>query len=161
MRNKHILDILDENAFGDLSETDLKIIDAHASRCADCRRHYSAAKISSRLLRSTADAHFAPPPFFAVRVIANLREKQIAVNPLAAVNRMWKASKIVVAGMTAAVVALIMLTVFAPDLNQVSNHANADFFNNYSTEMVILNEKIPAKEPTNEQIFQIVYGTEK
>lgn len=161
MKNEHILDILDEKAFANLSENDLKIIDAHASRCADCRRHYSAAKISSVLLKTTADETFAPPPFFATRVMANLREKQIAANPLAAIGRMWKASKIIVGAMTAAVVLLVMLTIFAPDITQVSSSANADVFNNYSTEMVILNEKIQTREPTNEQIFQIVYGAEK
>ncbi|HXG86022.1 MAG TPA: hypothetical protein VNI84_18525 [Pyrinomonadaceae bacterium] len=161
MRNEHILDILDEKAFGDLSENDLKIIDAHASGCGDCRRHFAAAKISSVLLNATAGESFAAPPFFTARVLANLREKQAAVNPLAAIGRMWKASKIVVGAMTAAVVLLVMLTIFAPDLNQVSNAANADFFNNYSTETVILNEKIQTKEPTNEQIFQIVYGAER
>jgi len=161
MRNEHILDIIDEKAFADLSENDLKIIDAHASTCADCRRQFTAAKISSVLLKATAAEIFAPPPFFATRVTANLREKQIAVNPLAAVGRMWKASKIIVGAMTAAIVVLLMLTIFAPDISQVSSNGGADIFNNYSTEMVILNEKIQTREPTDEQIFQAVYGSEK
>ncbi len=160
MKNEHILDILDEKAFADLSESDLKIIGAHASGCADCRRQYSAAKLSSVLLKEAVDEIFAPP-FFATRVMANLRERQLAVNPTAAVGRMWNASKIVVGAMTATVAVLIMLTIFAPDLTTVSSRANTDVFNNYSTEMVILNEKIPTKEPTNEQIFQIVYGADK
>lgn len=161
MRNKHILDILDQKAFADLSGDDLKVIDAHASTCAGCRRHFAAAKIASVLLRSKAGEIFAPSPFFAARVTANIRDKQLAVNPLAALGKMWKASKTVIGAMTAAVFALIMLTIFAPDINQVTNAANNDVFNNYSTEMVILDEKIQTKEPTNEQIFQIVYGSEK
>lgn len=161
MRNEHVLDIIDNKAFADLTADEMSVINAHASGCAECRRHYSAAKISSVLLKAAAAETFAVPPFFATRVMANLREKQISVNPLAAVGRMWKASKIIVGAMTAAVVVLLMLTVFAPDLNQVSSSANTDIFNNYSTEMVILNEKIQTKEPTDEQIFQIVYGAEK
>lgn len=160
MKDEHILDILDEKAFVEMNASDFKIIDAHVSGCADCRRHYSAAKISSVLLKKTADETFAAPPFFAARVLANLRAKQTTVNPLAAVGRMWKASKALVAGMTAAVALLIMLTVFAPDINQVSA-AEADVFNSDSTEMVILDEKIQTKEPTSEQIFQIVYGADK
>jgi anti-sigma factor RsiW len=161
MKNTHILDILDEKTFADLSADDLKIIDAHAATCAECRRHFAAAKISSVLLKTTADEIFAPPPFFATRVMANLREKQIAVSPLATVNRMWKAAKIFVGAMTAAVVILLMMTIFAPDFNQVSISPSIDVFNNYSTEMVILNEKIQPGEPTNGQILQIVYGAEK
>lgn len=161
MKDEHILDILDEKAFAELSADDVQIIDAHVARCADCQRQYSAAKISSVLLRSNAEEIFAPPPFFAARVLANLREKQTTINPLAAVGRMWKASKALVAGMTAAVALLVMLTVFAPDINQVSAAGDADVFNSDSTEMVILDEKIQTKEPTSEQIFQIVYGADK
>ena len=161
MTNKHILEILDQKAFADISADERKIIDAHILMCADCDRHFAAAKISSVLLRSNADEVFAPSPFFATRVMANVRDKQIAVNPLAALGKMWKASKTVVGAMTAAVFVLIMLTVFAPDIKQVSSAANTDVFNNYSTEMVILNERIQTREPTNEQIFQIVYGSEK
>lgn len=161
MKDEHISDILDEKPFADLSAKDFEIIDAHVFDCADCRRRYSAAKISSALLCANARETFAPPPFFAARVLANLREKQTSVNPLAAVGRMWNASKALVAAMTAAVALLIMLTVFAPDIKQVSAASDADAFNSYSTEMVILNEKIPTKEPTSEQIFQIVYGADK
>lgn len=160
MKNNHILDILDEKAFADLSVEEIKSIDAHNAFCDDCRRQFAAAKVSSVLLRSTSEI-YAPPPFFTARVMANIRSKQMAVNPLAALGRMWKASKTVVGAMTAAVFVLIILTVFAPDINQVTAAANNDIFNNYSTEMVILNEKIQTREPTNEQIFQIVYGSEK
>ena len=160
MKDEHILNIVDEKAFAELCANDLEIIDAHVAGCADCRRHYSAAKISSVLLRTNAEETFAPSPFFAARVLANLREKQTTVNPLAAVGRMWNASKAMLAGMTAAVALLVMLTVFAPDLKQTSI-ADADVFNNYSTDMVILDEKIQTKEPTSEQIFQIVYGADK
>lgn len=161
MSDKHILDILDGTAFTELNRDDVQIIDAHAARCDDCRTRYASAKAASILLRAGAAEVFAPSPFFTARVMANLREKQIAANPLAAIKRMWNASKIVVGAMTAAVFALVMLTVFAPDINQVSSVANTDIFNNYSTEMVILDERIQTKDPTSEQIFQIVYGAEK
>lgn len=161
MSDKHILEVLDGKAFADLSGDDLKIIAAHAARCDDCRRRYASAKAASILLRAGAAEVFAPSPFFTARVMANLREKQIAAHPLAAIGRMWNASKIVVGAMTAAVFALVVLTVFAPDINQVSSAANSDVFNNYSTEMVILDERIQTKEPTSEQIFQLVYGIEK
>ncbi len=43
MKNEHILDILDDKAFSNLSEDELKIIDAHASRCIACSQAFAAA----------------------------------------------------------------------------------------------------------------------
>jgi hypothetical protein len=161
MKNEHILDILDDKAFSDLSKDELKIIEAHASRCNACGQGFAAAKVSSVLLRADAFETFTAPPFFATRVMANLREKQIAANPFAAVERMWKASKTLIGAMTLTVIVLIVLTVFATNLDNAPNTDTGYAFDNYSTEMVILNEKIAAKEPTKEQIFQVVYGVEK
>lgn len=162
MKNQHILDLLDVKAFADLSADELKIVVSHRAVCADCARAVQAAQISSVLLRADASESLRVPPFFQTKVLANLRDKQAKVNPLAA---FWKASKTLVAAMTATVAVLILLTIFAPQFNQNSSAAasaaNADVFDDYSTEMVILNERIPAKEPTNEQIFQAVYATEK
>jgi hypothetical protein len=162
MKNQHILDLLDVKAFADLSADELKIVVSHRAVCADCARAVQAAQISSVLLRADASESLRVPPFFQTKVLANLRDKQAKVNPLAA---FWKASKTLVAAMTATVAVLILLTIFAPQFNQNSSAAasaaNADVFDDYSTEMVILNEQIPAKEPTNEQIFQAVYATEK
>ncbi len=165
MKNQHILDLLDAKAFADLSADELKIVVSHRAVCADCARAVQAAQISSVLLRADASESLRVPPFFQTKVLANLRDKQAKVNPLAAFWKVWKASKTLVAAMTATVAVLILLTIFAPQFNQNSSAAaaaaNADVFDDYSTEMVILNERIPAKEPTNEQIFQAVYATEK
>lgn len=172
MKNQHILDLLDAEAFAGLSADELKIVDAHRAVCADCARAVQAAQISSLLLRADASETSGVPPFFQTKVLANLRDKQAKVKPLAAFWNVWKASKTLVAAMTATVAALILLTVFAPQFNRNSSAAapptttaataaNADVFDDYSTEMVILNERIPANEPTNEQIFQAVYAAEK
>ncbi len=161
MKNEHILDILDDKAFSDLSAEQLKIIDAHASQCNACGQAFAAAEVSSILLRADAFETFTAPPFFAARVMANLREKQIAANPFAAVERMWNASKTLIGAMTLTVLVLVVLTVFATNLDNAPNADTAFAFDNYSTEMVILNEKTAAKEPTTEQIFQVVYGAEK
>ena len=164
MKNPHVLDLIDAKAFADLSADEVATIKTHSAVCESCARAVQAAQVSSVLLRADASENFAPPAFFKTKVLANLREKQAQVKPLAAFWTMWKASKTLVAAMAATVAVLILLTVFAPQLNQNQSETastKADVFDDYSTEMVILNEKIPARETTNDQIFQAVYAAEK
>lgn len=159
MKNEHILDILDEKAFTDFEEAELSFIKAHAAQCADCFQAFEAARISSVLMKTHAAESFEPSPFFQTRVMANLREKQAKINPFAAIGRLWKASASLVVMMMTMVVALIALTIFAPKLNTVSG-AQVSSFDNYSTDMVIMNERLPGREPTNEQVFQIIYNSD-
>lgn len=159
MRNEHILDILDEKAFGELNEIEKHSIEAHAAQCPSCFKAYKAAEISSVLLKASIAQNFEPSPFFQTRLMANLREKQISINPFQAFGKMWKASRTLLAMMTTVVAVLIALTIFAPEFNRVSS-ASVSAFDGYSTEMVILNERISTKEPTNEQVFQIIYESD-
>lgn len=154
MKNEHILDILDEKAFSELSESEKYSIKAHAAHCPGCLRAYKAARIGSLLLREKVGETIAPSPFFQTRVLANLREKQVSMNPFPAFGKMWKASRNLVAMMTTIVAVLVVLTIYAPKFNTVSSAG----FEGDSTEMVILNERVSTKEPTNEQVFQIIYG---
>jgi hypothetical protein len=159
MKNEHILEILDEKAFGDFDEAEMSFIKAHAAQCASCFQAFEAARISSVLLRTHTAEAFEPSPFFQTRVMANLREKQVKINPFAAIGRLWKASASLVVMMMTMVVALIALTIFAPKFNATSG-APASSFDNYSTDMVIMNERLPGREPTNEQVFQIIYASD-
>ena len=159
MRNEHILDILDEKAFGEIGESERNSIENHTAKCSACLQAYQAAKITSLLLKTSVTQNFEPSPFFQKRVMASLREKQAKVSPLFAFARMWKASGTLVAMMITTVFVLVALTVFAPNYNQVSG-ATISSADNDSADMVILDEKIPTKEPSNEQIFQMVYGTD-
>jgi len=159
MKNEHILDILDEKAFGDLNEAEMSFIRAHAAECMNCFQAFEAARISAMLLKTHAVESFEPSPFFQTRVMANLREKQAKINPFAAIGRLWKASSTLVVMMMTMVVALVALTIFAPKFNQVSS-APVSSFELESTDMVIMNERLPGREPTNEQVFQIIYGVD-
>ncbi|MBA2621253.1 MAG: hypothetical protein H0U87_08640 [Acidobacteria bacterium] len=165
MKNQHILDLIDSKAFADLSADERSTVKTHSAACESCARAVQATRISSVLLRADTFENFAAPPaFFQTKVLANLRQKQARVKPLAAFWKMWTASKTLVATMGATVAVLILLTVFAPQFNQNQSDtasATSEVFDDYSTEMVILNEKIPAREPTNDQIFQVVYAAEK
>lgn len=159
MRSEHILDILDEKVFGQLNEIEKQTIETHAAHCKSCSQAYKAAQLSSVLLKAGAAQNFEPSPFFQARVMANLREKQVSMNPFLAFGRMWRASRTLVVMMTTVVVALIALTIFAPEFNKVSS-ASVSSFDNYSPDVVILNERVSSKEPTNEQVFQMIYGSE-
>ena len=160
MKNEHILEILDEKAFADFGEAEMSFIKAHAAQCPDCFQAFEAARISSVLLKTHAAETFEPSPFFQARVMANLREKQAKINPFAAIGRLWKASASLVVVMMTMVVGLIALTVFAPQLNKTSSGgAQVSSFENYSTDMVIMNERLPGREPTTEQVFQIIYNS--
>ncbi|HEX8247878.1 MAG TPA: hypothetical protein VF599_06885 [Pyrinomonadaceae bacterium] len=161
MKHEHILEILDEKALNDFGEAELAFIKAHAAQCVECFQAFEAARISAVLLKThaAAAASVEPSPFFQTRVMANLREKQAKINPFAAIGRLWKASASLVVLMMTMVVALIALTIFAPKLNTVSG-AQVSSFDNYSTDMVIMNERLPGREPTNEQVFQIIYSSD-
>lgn len=153
MKNEHILDILDEKAFGEFSPAEHAAIKSHTTKCSACLNAYESAKITSILLKTNNTQSFEPPPFFQARIIANLREKQAKISPFFAFARMWKASGTLVALMITTVLALIVLTVFAPSYKASAMEID-------SADIVILDEKILPREPSNEQIFQMVYGAE-
>lgn len=158
MRNEHILDILDEKTFGELNEIEKQTIEIHTAQCSGCFQAYKAARLGSVLLKAKIEQGFEPSPFFQTRLMANLREKQVSINPFLAFGKMWKASRPLLAMMTTIVAVLIGLTVLA-QFNKVSS-VNASAFDNYSPDVVILNERISTKEPTNEQVFQIIYESD-
>lgn len=164
MKSEHILDVLDEKAFGELNATELNSIKSHAARCGDCLRAFEAARISSVLLKTQAAAAVAaaeicqPPPFFQTRVMANLRERQAKANPLAALKRLWRASASLVLMLTSIVLGLVALTVFAPEYNKVSS-ASVTALDGVSTDAVILNGRLSGREPNDEQVFQIIYDS--
>ncbi len=159
MRNEHILDMLDEKAFDEISADEKTSIEKHTAQCSACLKAYQSAKITSVLLKTSVTQNFEPSPFFQTRLMANLREKQAKVSPLFVFARMWKASGTLVAMMITTIFVLIGLTVFAPNYNQVSG-ATISASDNDSADIVILDGRVPAKEPTNEQIFQMVYGSD-
>lgn len=159
MRDEHILEILDGKAFGELNETELSFIKTHAAQCADCFQAFQTAKISAFLLSAHTAETFAPAPYFQTRVMANLREKQAKMNPFAALGRLWRASASLLVMMITVVAALVALTLFAPKYGTVSS-AGVSGFDADSTDMVILNGRLPGREPNDEQVFQIIYGAD-
>lgn len=159
MKNEHIFDILDEKSFAELSEKDLQIINLHTADCPSCGNAFRAARVSSNLLKIESE-DFSPSPFFQARLMANLRERQEKLNPFAALLRLWKASGAMVVLMLVFVFGLIALTLVTPRFNDVSSGSQNSVPEIYSTDMVISSEKISFKEPTNEQVFRMIYASE-
>jgi predicted anti-sigma-YlaC factor YlaD len=114
MRDEHVIATLEGKPFDSLSEGELATVRAHAGECAECRRAFDAARVSSLLLKERAAAVVEPPPFFQTRVLAALRERQ-AAGEAWSFARLWKSAGALVASMAASVALLAGLTFVAPD----------------------------------------------
>lgn len=161
MNSKHITEILDREAFAELSEQDKTIVLAHIDDCPPCRRAFKAARASQALLRAgsaAAAAPAAPSPFFQAKVMNAWRERQIPSRPMAAFRRWWQASAAPVFLMLMTVAILISLTVLAPQSSADDTPVEVSGFNLYTTDAVIFNQK-PPRDLTTEQVFQVIYAT--
>src|SRR5215217_4627003 len=113
MRDEHIKRMLDEAPLSSLGEAELEGARAHAEGCADCRRAFDAAQVSSSMLKARAAEAFEPSPFFQTRVLAQLRERRAAEEGWT-LARLWKSAGLLVSSMAATVAALAVFTFVAP-----------------------------------------------
>jgi hypothetical protein len=152
MKDKHIIEVLDNASIATLSESELSEVQAHARDCVSCRGAYEAAQLSSLVLRSRAEVTIEPSPFFQTRVMAALRE-QNAVESVPAMLRLWKSARALVSSMavtTAALAALSFLSP-APVTNVVDQTASV-----YSAESVILGQNND-DQMSYEQVLNAIY----
>ena len=154
MKDKHILEILDDKNFAELDGGELKTVQSHAAVCQDCRQALEAARISAALLTARA-AVPAPEPsaFFQAKVMQAIREKQNLRKPIAAFRRWWQASYALVCSMMFFVITLALLTILAP---KPESAQAASTYNLYSTDSVILNQN-PPRSITTEQALEVIY----
>ena len=155
MKDRHILEILDENRFAELRGAELDTVQAHCAGCADCRQAFAAARISAVMLAARADAApaFEPNAFFQSKVLNAIRDKQNLRTPIAAFWRWWQASYPLVCSMLFIVATLAALTVFAPK-SQPDQAVSS--YNLYTTDAVILNQR-PPQSLTTEQTLEVIY----
>jgi hypothetical protein len=113
MEDRHVRHVLENAPLASLGEIELAEVRAHAEACADCRRAFEAARVSSLLLRERAAAAVEPPAFFQTRVLAALRERR-GGEEVWSFARLWKTAGALVASMAAAVGLLAGLTFVAP-----------------------------------------------
>jgi hypothetical protein len=162
MRDEHVTDILEGAPLSRLSESDLAAVRAHAARCAECRRAYEAARVSSLLLKEHAALSSEPPPFFQTRVLAALRERREAGEGWS-FARLWKATGALVASMAVTVAALAALTFTVPGNDpQPPAQGDARAFNPYSDEaLFVAQDDTAGAEVEAERVIATIYGPEE
>jgi|ERR1043166_341665 anti-sigma-K factor RskA len=158
MRDQHIIKLIEETPFVNLSESELSAIRAHAAGCSGCLRAFQAAEIAALLLKERVAAEFEPPPFFQTRVLANWRERQ-AANDSWAFARLWRAAGALASSMVAAVALLAVLTFAIPE-TQVASGSQVGSVNGYSAEEVLLGQTAQAEEVSDNQLLTTIYEGE-
>lgn len=166
---KHILDLLDEKPFAELTAEELRKIEHHCKTCLSCKQAFRAARISFELLQAkrteklVSQVLFASP-FFHTRVIAALNQEKAKISQV--FTLWWRASAPLILLFLLFVISLLGLKMV---LSSSSSDLMADSIKNFddisgseiiSTEMAISNEK-QFSELTNDQIFRAIYGNER
>jgi hypothetical protein len=158
MKDEHINNLLDENRFEDLSETELRQIEAHIGGCADCGYQYEAAKIASLILRERVTQTIEPTPFFEARVLRAWREKQATLEPVTSrLRQLWQDTKILVSGLATAVALLMVLTLFIPQ-NTAVTPLQALIIDDYSVESIVFDRQDAPDDLTDTQLLDEIYG---
>lgn len=153
--SKHIIDILENSRFKDLSKEELTMIESHAKSCADCSRAYQAAKVSLIMLETRAEEVFEPSPFFQAKVM-NAWKQQQNVPVVNKFWQMWQDAKLLISGLAAAVLLLAVLTFLAPMLagNSELLTTNDDY---YSAGAVFFNQPESTEDLTEAEAFSQIY----
>jgi len=155
MKEKHIIDMLENSPLASLSESEVETIRVHTDNCEPCRHAYEAAQISTLIIRERAAETVEPSPFFQTRVLAALRERQATVNvPL--FSRLWKSAGVLVSSMALTTAALAAFSFLAP--NTGSQEATATLAP-YSAEAVVFNQD-QIDDLTDEQVLNTIYADE-
>ena|SRR5688572_2922791 len=113
MKDKHIIEVLDNSSILSLSESELSEVQAHVRDCVSCRDAYEAARLSTIILQNRAQATIEPSPFFQTRVMAAWREQQ-AAESVPAMWRLWSSAKALVSTMAVTTAALAVLSFMMP-----------------------------------------------
>lgn len=150
MKDKHIIDVLDNRPILNLSESELSEIEVHVRECVSCREAYEAAKLSAMVLQSRAQATIEPSPFFQTRVMAAWREQQ-AAESVPAMWRLWGSAKALVSTMAVTTAALAVFSFMMP-ATPASDQAVSDL----SAESVIMGQASD-EQLSYEQVLSTIY----
>lgn len=155
MKDKHIIELLDNASIVSLSESELNEVLAHSRDCVSCRDAYEAAQLSTLLIRSRAQSTIEPSPFFHTRVMAAVREQQ-AVEGSPAILRLWRAASALVSTMAVTTAALAVMSFMLP---APATSTNEQAVSAYSAESVILGQTSD-EQMTYEQVMSTIYADE-
>lgn len=154
MKEKHIIEVLDNASIASLSEIELNEIRVHVKECVSCRDAYEAARLSAVIIKSRAQVTIEPSPFFHTRVMAALREQQ-AVDSVPAMFRLWKSARALVSSMAVTTAALGVLSFVLPGPAVAVEEQTVGV---YSAESVIMGQD--SDELSYEQVLSTIYAEE-
>ena len=152
MKDKHIIEILDNASIAMLSESELNQVRAHVLECMSCRGAYEAARLSAVVLQSRAQVTIEPSPFFQTRLMAALREQQ-AVESVPAFLRLWRSSKALVSSMAVTTAALAVVSFTQPAETTPVPDQSASVYSEYS---VIMDQDTDG-QMSYEQVLSTIY----
>jgi hypothetical protein len=155
MKEKHVIDILENSPLASLSESELNSIRAHAESCSACGRAYEAARISTLLIKERTAETMEPSPFFQTRMLAALREQQ---NNVPVLSRLWKSAGALVSSMAVTTAVLAALSFLAPGAGTLTSQETTAALSPYSAEAVVFNQDQSDEQMTDEQIINAVYA---
>lgn len=157
MKEKHIIDILENSPLASLTESELLTVRSHAESCLPCRRAYEAAQLSTLLIKGRSAETIGPSPFFQTRVLAALREQQ-ANNNVPVLSRLWKSAGALVSSMAVTTAALAALSFLAPGAGSSTSQETTAALTPYSAEAVVLNQDQSDDQLTDEQVLSAIYA---
>jgi hypothetical protein len=156
MKEKHVIEILENSPLPSLTESELLTVRSHAESCLACRRAYAAAQLSTLLIKERTAETIEPSPFFQTRVLAALREQQ-AGNNVPVLSRLWKSAGALVSTMALTTAALAAVSFLAPGAGTSQETAA---LNPYSAEAVVFNQDQGDDQMTDEQVLSAIYADE-
>jgi hypothetical protein len=157
MKEKHIIEVLDNGSISSLSEIELNEVRDHARECESCRGAYEAARVSMLVIRSRAASAIEPSPFFQTRVMAALREQQ-AVESVPAILRLWNSARALVSSMAVTTAALAVLSFFiAAPATPAPEQQTASLF---SADSVIM-DQAGEEQMSYEQVLSTIYDEDE
>ena len=151
----HIINLLEERPLANLSAAELDIVKAHTAECFACLQAYEAAKASLRLLQERKSV-IEPPPFFQTRVMAAIREQNLAAQPLGLLN-LWQAVRPLVASLGAFVALLLALTFLTDSSQRQAEPSELAFMNDDSSEWSVAVQDYPDDEMSYSQALTVLY----
>lgn len=158
MRDNHIINLLEERPLSNLSASELDLVKAHTAGCSNCLHAYEAAQASLLLLQERASAIVEPRPFFQTKVMAAIREQNLAPNR-ADFLKMWQTARPLIASMGALIMMLLALT-FLTDSSQLqTDPSSLASISDDSPEWVFVDHEAD-HEVTSSQALTIIYDPE-
>jgi len=152
----HIINLLEERPLTKLSAAELHVVEAHIAECSTCLQAYEAAKASLRLLQERRSVIVEPPSFFQTRVMAAIREQNLAAQPLGLSN-LWQAVRPLVASMGAFVGLLLALTFLVDSSQRQTEPSELAFVNDDSPEWAVAVQDYPDDEMSYSQALTVLY----